>query len=38
MRNELADRQLAIQWRLAGEPIEIICQRLQRPLSWFHKW
>ena len=38
MRNELADRQLAIQWRMAGEPIEIICQRLQRPTSWFHKW
>ena len=38
MRNELADRQLAIQWRMAGEPIEIICQRLQRPPSWFHKW
>lgn len=38
MRNELADRQLAIQWRMAGEQIEIICQRLQRPSSWFHKW
>jgi putative transposase len=38
MRNELADRQLAIQLRLAGESIEALCQRLQRPPSWFHKW
>jgi transposase InsO family protein len=38
MSNELADRQLAIQLRLAGEAIDSICQRLQRPRSWFIKW
>lgn len=38
MNNELTDRQLAIQWRLAGESIEAICQRLKRSEMWFHKW
>lgn len=38
MSNELADRQLAIQLRMSGEAIDAICQRLERPPSWFHKW
>ncbi len=38
MSNELAERQLAIQLRLAGESIETISQRVQRPPSCFHKW
>jgi putative transposase len=38
MNNEWTDRQLAIQWRLAGEPVEMICQRLKRSAMWFHKW
>jgi len=38
MENELFDRQLAIQWRFAGEPVEVICQRLKRSEMWFHKW
>ena len=38
MHNELTDRQFAIQWRLAGEPIDAICQRLKRSEKWFHKW
>ena len=38
MNNELTDRQCAIQWRLAGESVEAICQRLQRSEMWFHKW
>jgi hypothetical protein len=38
MSNELTDRQLAIQLRMSGEAIDAICQRLERPPSWFHKW
>ncbi len=38
MNNELAERQLAIQLHLAGEPIDAICQRLRHPRSWFIKW
>jgi len=38
MNNELTDRQFAIQWRLAGESVEAICQRLNRSEMWFHKW
>ena len=38
MHNELTDRQFAIQWRLASEPIDAICQRLKRSEKWFHKW
>jgi transposase InsO family protein len=38
MNNELTDRQFAIQWRLAGEPVEAICHRLKRSEKWFHKW
>ncbi len=38
MHNELTDRQLAIQLRLAGEAIDAICHRLQRSRAWFSKW
>jgi transposase InsO family protein len=38
MSNELADRQLAIQLRLAGEGVEAICHRLKHCPAWFHKW
>lgn len=38
MKNELADRQLAIQLRLAGESVESICHRLKRSRVWFNKW
>jgi transposase InsO family protein len=38
MSNELIDRQLAIQLRLAGEALEAICARLKRSTVWFHKW
>jgi hypothetical protein len=38
MNNELTDRQFAIQWRLADEPVEAICHRLKRSEKWFHKW
>ena len=38
MRHSVAERQLAIQLRLAGEAIEVICQRLHHPRSWFIKW
>ena len=38
MNNELTERQLAIQGRLAGESVEAICQRLKHSEMWFHKW
>ena len=38
MNNDLADRQLAIQQRLAGESVEAICHRQKRSPAWFHKW
>src|SRR6266852_1836635 len=38
MKNELADRQRAIQLRLAGESIEAIARRLNRSPAWFSKW
>lgn len=38
MNNELVERQLAIQLRLAGEAIDAICERLRHPRSWFIKW
>jgi transposase InsO family protein len=38
MDNELLARHLAIQYRLAGESIETICQRLKRSRTWFNKW
>lgn len=38
MQNEFSDRQRAIQMRLAGDSIELICHVLQRSEPWFHKW
>jgi transposase InsO family protein len=38
MRNELSDRQQAIQMRLAGDSVSLICQSLHRSPTWFHKW
>ena len=38
MDNELSDRQQAIQLRLAGRPVEEICQLLSRCPAWFHTW
>lgn len=38
MRNELADRQKAIQLHLAGESVESICRLVRRSRAWFHKW
>jgi putative transposase len=38
MDNELADRQQAIKLRLAGRPVEEICQLLNRCPAWFHTW
>jgi putative transposase len=38
MSNELSDRERAIQLRLAGEAVEVICQSLKRSPRWFHKW
>ena len=38
MKNELTDRQFAVRLRLAGEEIEVVCQRLDRSRAWFSKW
>lgn len=38
MQNEYLDRQRAIQMRLAGDSIELICQTLHRSIPWFNKW
>ena len=38
MSNELSDRERTIQRRLAGQAVEVICQRLKRSPRWFHKW
>ncbi|MFZ5911749.1 MAG: helix-turn-helix domain-containing protein [Chloroflexota bacterium] len=38
MQNEFSDRQRAIQMRLAGDSVELICRVLQRSEPWFHKW
>lgn len=38
MRNELADRQQAIRFRLAGETMVTIQRILQRSKAWVHKW
>lgn len=38
MQNEYLDRQRAIQMRLAGDSIELICQTLHRSIPWFSKW
>jgi transposase len=38
MKDELEDRQRAIQLRLAGESIQSICRLLRRSRDWFHRW
>ncbi len=38
MKDELADRQRAIQLRLTGESIPSICRVLRRSRDWFHRW
>lgn len=38
MQNEYLDRQRAIQMRLAGDSIELICHTLHRSIPWFNKW
>ena len=38
MQNEYFDRQRAIQMRLAGDSIEMICRTLHRSAPWFNKW
>ena len=38
MQNEYQDRQRAIQMRLAGDSIELICRTLHRSIPWFNKW
>ncbi len=38
MSNELSDRENGIRLRLAGEAVEVICQRLKRSPRWLHKW
>lgn len=38
MQNEYLDRQRAIQMRLTGNSIELICQTLHRSETWFNKW
>jgi putative transposase len=38
MQNEYLDRQRAIQMRLIGNSIELICQTLHRSETWFNKW
>ena len=38
MQNEFLDRQRAIQMRLAGDSVDLICCTLRRSERWFHKW
>lgn len=38
MKDELSDRYQAIRLRLAGQPVEHICQVLGRSRAWFHFW
>lgn len=38
MHNEFSDRQRAIQMRLAGDEVELICRSLHRSKTWFNKW
>ena len=38
MKDELEDRQRAIQLRLTGESIQSICRILHRSRDWFHRW
>jgi transposase InsO family protein len=38
MKDEFSDRHRAIKLRLAGYPVEYICQTLGRSREWFHMW
>ena len=38
MDDEFTARQRAIALRLAGRPVQLICQALCRTEAWFHKW
>ena len=38
MKDEFSDRHQAIKLRLAGHPIDEICQTLGRSREWFHTW
>ncbi len=38
MNNEFADRQQAIQLRLAGHSVETLGRILGRSPAWFHRW
>jgi transposase InsO family protein len=38
MRDEFTARQRAITLRLAGRPVQYICQALGRSPFWFHQW
>lgn len=38
MQNEFSDRQRAIQMRLTGDSIELICRTLHHSERWFNKW
>jgi transposase InsO family protein len=38
MQNEYLDRQRAIQMRLAGDGVDLICHTLHHSASWFNKW
>ncbi len=38
MKDEFFDRHQAIRLRLAGQPIEHICQAVGRSRVWFHTW
>jgi putative transposase len=38
MKDEFSDRHQAVRLRLAGQPVEQICQALGRSRVWFHTW
>jgi hypothetical protein len=38
MKDEFSDRRQAIRLRLAGQPVDHICQALGRSRVWFHTW
>ena len=38
MKDEFSDRHQAIRLRLAGQPVEHLCQVLGRSRVWFHIW
>ena len=38
MKDELSDRDRAIQIRLAGQSVDAICKTLGCSREWFHAW